>query len=437
MATWTSVEVLDEAGHKLISFCAVGVLIYYLDASNGQQYEYNTVADTLTRIDSGNFGGGTKLAVFRDKVYNVRAIGADYFVQRYNGGGLGDFTQVADITVPDFGLGGPEPNLYAHGSYLVAVNVGEWDGTNNYVAIHTTDGTNWVASTVPVIIRAHSATLGWDEKNMTVQFPTALGIVETFIVGGPGDGGGTGGQQILKFNAGVWSVLNASPAGTEWARNSGPGIWWANYQVGDRWTKDFSSFTTPAGSVTACYTFDLPATSWGVDDSFPSTSREIYRFDGTAWVLLDTKTIGGATWYGADRATFIRVGDDIYMVGEISTTVTWLFKRDEPLPSGRFYYGQGNLVRRSDAPILSTNPGGLALMGKTLLAGSSVNSEVMVGYANEPTYEEWVDYTGTLSKTAPIKSFSATPWGDSEDLEASEDVTEGGGFQGGTGGRCS
>lgn len=426
MATWTHLENLDGAGHNLVSLCAMGTKIYYIDDSDGAHYEYDIVADVKTRIDSGGDGGGWQTTVFRDRLYNVRTDGGTNQIGQVWNGVAGDYTTVIQLPLPK-GSGSREAGLYSHGGYLATVVVGDLDVSfpNNFIARHTTNGTSWDVSTLP--IDAFSNT-NWAERNRDVEFPTWLGIVETFVTTGPV-------RQAFSFSNGIWSVLNAALGGTEWAQSSGPGIWWANYQVGDKWTKDFVSFTTPAGSVTAAHTFGLPATSWGVSDS--GTSRSIYRFDGTAWVLLDTITIGGAAWQGADRASFIRIGDDIYHIGEISATITAIYKRDEPLPSGRFYYGQGNLVRRSDAPILSTNPGALALMGKTLLAGSSVNNEVMVGYADEPTYEAWTDYTGILSKTAPIKSFSATPWGDSEDLEASEDAVEGGGFQGGTGGRCS
>lgn len=435
MATWTLVKTLDNTGDVAWSFCVLGTNIYYILgttlATRSPIYEYNTITDTVTQISAvATADYAYKITVFRDRLYGI--VNNDLVsahVHRWNGA-IGDFSQVVDISLSD--LGGSKYNLYAHGGYLVAVAVGTNIPIVAFVGKHTTNGTAWTTSSISVAPRTHHAGSAWDEKTLDVEFPTWLGIAETFRT----DNNATTPivRDVVQFSQGVWTVLAADVGGTEWAQSSGPGIWWANYQVGDKWTKDFVSFTTPAGSVTAAHTFNLPATSWGVSDS--TVTRSIYRFDGTAWVLLET-IVSGSNWRGADRTTFIRIGDDIYMIGEPTATATTIYKRDEPLPSGRFYYGQGKLVRRSDAPILSTNPGGLALMGKTLLAGSSVNSEVMVGYADEPTYEAWTDYTGTLSKTAPIKSFSATPWGDSEDLEASEDAVEGGGFQGGTGGRCS
>jgi hypothetical protein len=165
-------------------------------------------------------------------------------------------------------------------------------------------------------------------------------------------------------------------------------------------TREFVAVALPASTITGTMFMRL-------DDGLTLCGAQLGGGGGPQWYVRDTN-LGGGT-----------------------------YPEEEIYDQGIFYYGQGELRRRSDSLVPGTNLGGMALVGNMILVGTNVDNPVVVAYADTPPYDgNWTDYSGSLA--APIKAFSGTPWLDSEDVEDSEDPERG--FQGpgeGGSGKCT
>lgn len=419
-----------------------GIYIYGYKASRVQEYDSGSGTSVIISTAAEN---GTHLLYFKNKLYSIVD---DNKIFRWIGGTA--WQLVLDL----ISLSPVISDLIAFihdGVTMMYVGIQGTTSAGRVVIRHTTDGSSWIIGATDNEPPVHSPSL-YPEL---CEFPCYGQKIAYHQAGFLTMSLGLGGTAPSSWEDRVttyylWNgtkfiekatSANRSMSGTNidrkyaWRANeltltdnyaySTDLISWT--QLAQHSRRSVSSNTLyPIGSADAAtvkiYLWDLATLDWTVGETVHTGGsggiRNLIRLDN-----------GNTYCYSATDAKWRIRSDPLGGPGRPA--------EEDIYSPGQFYYGRGKLIKRSDALIPGTNLGGMALVGKKLFAGSNVNSSPMVAYTEKPTYEIWIDYSGSLSVVAPIKSFSATPWGDSEDLEASEDAVEGGGFQGGTGGRCS
>lgn len=454
MTTWTissATAYSNLAGAAISPLYSItdGTYIYGIQLDTGNYYvcQYDPGTNIVTKITSlaGNppsVASTDRLTWFKGRLYYFQPnfSGTSISVWRWSGSGTA-WSLMKTFDEDDFtSTTGTEPKICGDSvrwgqikdselalcMTMKDINIAQTciNAGNYYTIIFTTsDGANWstleIGSTSAYVDDGETAGLHgglahafrlsdndfWVDGVQVTDVATFMGVDKNFLWK-------DGNEYDTDGNS--WTAL--SDATLTWMKNHAawPVAWWQDTAPNPN--ELYLAYWQPGG--------DFDATRELVATALPAST-----ITGTDFIRLDNGLTlcgalrgggGGPTWY---------VRDDNLGMGT--------YPDEEIYDLGQFYYGRGELRRRSDALIPSTNPGGLALVGKKLFAGSNVDNPIMVAYAQKPTYEAWTDYTGTLSKITPIKSFSATPWGDSEDLEGSEGTENGGAFQGGTGGKCS
>lgn len=453
-----------------------GRYIYGWTAAGAAIQRYDPVADSDIAISDTSLvpGGSTGyLQWFKGQLYiavtDNAAVSPVWEIHRWSG--ATSWTKVSEITEAVLDADSLSPiaieddpvpctflqfcsdgNIMVLAILISDTSCAAFDGSKRVYLRYTTDGSNWSTGrsdneTFPELAQVHStgaAGLLYDYHDFPRgKIRLCIGI------------GGTPAAYADRTNT-VFSVSNTgffteidnhasriyeyADARYLWRRHWGPTTY-----------TDAAYSATPPSWATATDTGIMPIpsnTKWPVGWKIVAGDMYVYFWSAGDWVNAELvlATVGASTII----RNFIRVssGECFLWLRDPAGTIAWFERGDllgcptcpadeDPYATGKFYYGQGELKRRSDSPISGTSPGGVALMGKKFFAGSSIDNSPMVAYADKPDYAAWTDYSGSLSVTAPIKSFSATPWGDSEDLEGSEDDEGGGGFQGGAGGQCS
>lgn len=458
MATWTRTGASLAANSCYI--CSDGINIYFIDGDpddyifSGDVIKFDTSTDTDEIIlDTSAWPGDSTflygLAIFKGSLYvairtEPTAASFEIDIMKWNGSSF-------DVVYNNFYSGGATLpaairliRLYANDDQLVVAGIviGFPDYGFTSKVIYSGDGTRWGVGTwaVDPIVSPNSNDLR--ARNGT-SFP--IGFYDYFCNSDTGAPLYLCDSQAIYLWDGVsnFAIWQATPHATALFETSPLGeIHWAQ-SLDQYFNLAYTVLTTltPPVDIHILHQVNMQ-TSFGNKKLGAGSGAELYFLSDNplAWNLLETINYLAFDPDFDEEATAIikMANNDVYIVG-YNTTSTFVeyWKRSEQLlyTLSGFFQDRDKITFRSELPVPSILPGGIHSVGKKVYVGTGEPASPVVAYAeSENSFDSWTDYSGSLSTADAIKAFSGTPWGDSEDLESSEDPA---GFQGGPSGKCS
>lgn len=447
MATWT--RLAASAASDLNNICSDGVNIFYIDGDpkanslSGDVLKFDTSTDTESVVvdTSALPGAGAafirSIAVYKGDLYILiryepSAGSFDLDVERLDGTSLTTVYSVYTGRVA--GAGAVYARLYANSDQIVATSIIGQVNPETSSVVFSSDGVRWSTGTWADEPRIPAA---WSKKFTTAtSFP--LGFYDYFCT----EEATCATEAVFLWNGvSSFTVHNAAP-NAEGMHSTSPNgnIHWA--LTGDEYLDlPYVTKTLLTANTTVIHQIGMQ-TMFAVKKLGVGLGSELYFLSANSltWNLLETiNYLAFDPDFEIESTAIIKMANnDVYIVGLNNfSTFVGIWKRSEQLlyTLSGFFQDRDRVTFRSEMPIPSILPGAIHSVGKRTYVGTGEPSSPVVAYAeSEDSFGSWIDFSGSLSTAAAIKAFSGTPWGDSEDLESSEDPN---GFQGGPSGKCS
>lgn len=385
------------------------------------------------------------LTWFKGRLYNVKhqtyAVGsASHRIDIYRWGGGASWQLVESIT-PTSIVNDPLVSFIGNADFQAAemrhstpnlfvvwANVADSSSAAEIIYTrYSTDGVNWT-----------TAVLNVTGASFFLNYHEQARIFAEFTAGGS--------DKVYEFTGGAWVERLASLGTDVLDTTDKVYLWRANStRTSYQYSTDGITYTAPSDTAVQPCSTNMVAPI-GAKDTASNLYLNLWdpatnQWDGSASEVIAASGVGALS---CDN--FIRVADGNVFAHIFDGGVPIWRTRSAPLggpgqpdeediyATGQFYYGKGELIRRSDTPIPGVNIDGMARVGKHFYIGSKTPNGVMVARATAAPYTSWEDRTAGLGMTA-VKSFSGTPWADAEDIEEDKDTGDEG-FAGGPGGKC-
>lgn len=455
MATWT--RLAASAASDVMNICSDGVNIFYVDGdpeiniTTGDVLKFDTSTDTeSTVVDTSALPGTSvwisSIAVFKGDLY-VQILSEDtpalFSLKVYKLVGSSLSLVYTFYSGRGPGEGAHYSRLYVSASeeQLIATSIitGFPDFGFTSQVVYSGDGTRWSVGSwaVDPLVPA-----SWSHKfNTATSFSN--GVYDYFCNSEDGTPAHLCDNEVIYLWDGVSSFVVHQPTPhTEGMHSTSPNgnIHWAI--TGDEYFDlPYLIKTTLTVNTTVLHQVNM-RTMFATKKLGVGLGSELYFLSANSltWNLLDTiNFLAFDPNFEIESAAIIKMtNNDVYIVGVNNfSTFVEIWKRSEQLlfTLSGFFQDRDKVTFRSEMPVPSIAPGAIHSVGKRTYVGTGEPSSPVVAYAeSEDSFGSWTDFSGSLSTAAAIKAFSGTPWGDSEDLESSEDPN---GFQGGPSGKCS